>query len=741
MQTPAFVATKTVGTWKLFRGLIWVAAGMAACLCPLTTLAQCNTVWQGGARGDWSVASNWTNGVPADNNTCVSPGSSAITLDVNGTTNNFTLSSTDSLAVENGLSLTLSGNGIFNSGTIHLLSSGSPTSLVFNGEDTLFGAGKIILSNNSQNLISGSGILTNFNTIEGAGNVGSGQLSIENRGTISANGPAGSTLTIDGGGSIGFRNECKCDGNQPNGILAVSHGDTLNITGNFTNFSDGAISDGIYNVTGTLEFAAGTTGIVSLSGATINLIGPTAKILNTSEGNSNALSGLNEVAGTGGDTGGLGLAGGAQFTTGGNFTNDGTLTIGNGSKFSVGTNGAFELGDFSSSTSTLNAGAFVLTGTGQVQFNNGGDSLDIVSSGGSITLAGASTTSSLIDQNGNSALANFANNLQFASFTLTTGRTFTTGGSFTNAGTLSIQKASGTQLIIGGGGSYSQTGGTTTLDGKLTASGGINISGGHVYGNNGTFTGNFDLTGGTLNPGDGIDRMGVLNIAGNYTESGAGVLNIDVNGSSSTPTFDVLNITGTANLGGTLTVNVLVTVGAGQTFDIMNYTSETGTFTTLNLPKLKGGDTWSISYNAKDVVLTVDGPAAAPANLGLVSGVPAKRVSRGLMAGTSADGAREPVAILSRAGCFAARMLMASAAACGSERMTTVASGGERRATATAGIGSGVVHNNIMVATRSISGERGGAVGRESSASATAMARLYVCAYFPSSVAHSMGCN
>jgi hypothetical protein len=142
----------------------------------------------------------------------------------------------------------------------------------------------------------------------------------------------------------------------------------------------------------------------------------------------------------------------------------------------------------------------------------------------------------------------------------------------------------------------------------------------------------------------------------------------------------------------------------------MDYSSETGTFASTHLPTLTGGDTWSISYNATDVVLTVNGPGAA-------DGV--------------ADDTHDPLAILSRATCFGARLLMASAA-CGSEALATSINGGERRATATAGI--------KMVATRTISTERGGG-SQKSSASATAMARLYVCAYFPSSIAHAIGCN
>jgi hypothetical protein len=201
--------------------------------------------------------------------------------------------------------------------------------------------------------------------------------------------------------------------------------------------------------------------------------------------------------------------------------------------------------------------------------------------------------------------------------------------------------------------------------------------------------------------------------------------------------YDVLDITSTATLGGVLNVDLIsgFKPTIGETFDIMDYTSETGTFTTLNLPKLTGGDTWSISYNATDVVLTVDGPAAAQAAVGAS---PATRVSRYTGAVASASSAREPVAILSRATCFAARLI--GLTACGKESGGTVATGGETHAAAFAGSGSGTVHNNIMLATLSVSGARGGA-SRESSTSAAAMARLYACAYLPSSIAHTMGCS
>jgi hypothetical protein len=93
---------------------------------------------------------------------------------------------------------------------------------------------------------------------------------------------------------------------------------------------------------------------------------------------------------------------------------------------------------------------------------------------------------------------------------------------------------------------------------------------------------------------------------------------------------------------------------------------------------------------------------------------------------------------------------------CGESAAATLSHGNELHAVASAGSGlgtvhnnvmpvsasptSGTVHNNVMVATRSMSSARGGA-SNEPTASASAMARLYVCAYMPSTLAHTIGCN
>jgi len=714
------------------------------------------------------------------------------------------LNNAGSITAPNGM-LDITGAGTAtNSGTITLHDGGtlkfSGSNLSLSGGGTI----TLTTDNLTVNLIEGassSNTLTNVdNTIQGAGNIGNGQMALNNQATIDANqvshvgvnsalviqtsgGTTNSgtleatnkgTLILDGGtvtntgqGSIistgsGSTVELENGVIVTGGTLSGTTSALIETLGGQTATLNGVIISGNYKAadksTTTIEGTITNNGTIALSSTgdvtelvigapSVSLAGKGKLILSNNSSNiitgaaaTDVLTSSNTIQGSGNiGNGQMGLVNTGTIlanqsslleidVSSAGFDNKGTLTVNNSDTLEI-TGAANSFANFNSGTGALTGGTYAVNGT--LKF----DGANIVTNAATITLSG--TTAAITDQNGKNALANFATNASTGSFTLAGNHSLTTTGAFSNAGFLKI--STGSTLTLGG--SFSQTAGTTTVDGNLTTADGINISGGFVYGNAGTLAGNLDLTGGKLNPGDGLNKAGDLNIAGTYAESGTGILNMDLGGTIPDTKYDVLNISGTASLGGTLNVDLIsgFKPTVGQTFDIMNYTSETGTFTTLNLPKLTGGDTWSISYNATGVVLTVDGPGAAPATPGMLSGVPAKRVSRGLMAGTVADGGDEPVAILSRAACFGARMLMASAA-CGSETLATVASGGERRATATAGIGSGVVHNNIMVATRSMSDARGGA-GRESSASTTAMARLYVCAYFPSSVARTIGCN
>jgi fibronectin-binding autotransporter adhesin len=660
-------------------------------------------------------------------------------------TNNFeiigvTISSGTFVNVLNNEKLQLGTGTIFNKGTINLESTGNVTELVLDGNVTLTAAGKVIMSADSQNYILGTGTLTNQGTIEGEGNIGEGEIALVNSGSILANeskkGTTPSTFFIDTNGS-GFTNNV----GTKNGILNVSAKNTLIVEGgpfNNMNASNGTLTGGEYLVAGELEFAAGSAGIL-VNDAAITLTGATREILNTTN-NTNALTGFEDNG-----TKGTFVVNGGTFTDANTFTNSGIIAVGSGGKFDAST----ALTNFNSSTSTLTGGSYTLTATGQFQFNNGGDSSDIVTNDAKITFAGVDTTkNSIIDQTGANALANFAANGSSGSLLFATNRNYTTPGNFTNAGIVDVEKSTGTghtQLTING--TYDQTGGTTTVDGLLNASA-FDITGGFVYGNAGTvagaatLTGNFDITGGAINPGDGVKKAGKLNISGTYTQSGSGILNIDLDGTTAGTNYDVLDISGAATLGGTLDVDAIGTFKptAGQQYDILDYSSESGAFTAVDCT-FSNGDGCSIAYDGTEAVLTITtapGVAGSPASKGAASGSPAHRVSR-VFGDTSAASMHEPTAILSRATCFAARVI-GSGSCSDKASVITASHGSDLHEVASVRPELDSAHNNVMVATRSISSGRGGA-SDISAPSLASMARFYACAYSPLSVGHTMGCN
>ena len=140
----------------------------------------------------------------------------------------------------------------------------------------------------------------------------------------------------------------------------------------------------------------------------------------------------------------------------------------------------------------------------------------------------------------------FNNRLNLGSNTLTT-----TGG-----GLLSINNI---QNADGGGG-------VAVGSGVLNGSGKI---GGDLANENG----------GTVAPGN---SPGTLTVDGNYTQGATGTLAIEI----AETAFDRLVVNGQANLAGTLDVTLLdgYVPSDGATFDILDFSSVSGDFDTLNLP-------------------------------------------------------------------------------------------------------------------------------------------------------------
>ncbi len=108
---------------------------------------------------------------------------------------------------------------------------------------------------------------------------------------------------------------------------------------------------------------------------------------------------------------------------------------------------------------------------------------------------------------------------------------------------------------------------------------------------------------------------GVMQIAGNYTQTTFGTLQIELGGLSQGNNYDQLLVSGSATHGGTLNVLLIngFTPSLGDSFDILDWGTLSGTFSTLQLPALDGSLGWDTSqlYTTGTLaVTTVPEPAS-----------------------------------------------------------------------------------------------------------------------------------
>jgi hypothetical protein len=170
---------------------------------------------------------------------------------------------------------------------------------------------------------------------------------------------------------------------------------------------------------------------------------------------------------------------------------------------------------------------------------------------------------------------------------------------FHNSGTVDVHN--GTLNFTGG---YTQTGGSTLLDGgTLSASTSLNIQGGMLTGS-GTINANV-VNGGRVDPG--ASGAGTLTINGNYTQLAGGILNIDIGGLTAGSQYDQLNITGMATLDGTLNITLINSFAPslGDTFRILTFASEMGMFATSSGLVLGNGNVLNPNYDPMDFTLVV----------------------------------------------------------------------------------------------------------------------------------------
>ena len=179
-----------------------------------------------------------------------------------------------------------------------------------------------------------------------------------------------------------------------------------------------------------------------------------------------------------------------------------------------------------------------------------------------------------------------------------------TWSTFSNTG--AVEALSGTLSVT----SYSQTAGSTLLNGgALTSTSTINILGG-TLGGMGTITAPSLVSSDEVSPGL---SPGILALSGAYTQNGGGTYRVELGGTTPGTEHDQLNIGGAATLAGELAVDTTgFTPSGGQSFTVMTFASRTGSFNTLTqTPASACGQDLSIQYNSTSVVLEVI-PGACP---------------------------------------------------------------------------------------------------------------------------------
>ena len=500
-----------------------------------------------------------------------------------------------------------------------------------------------------------TGTMGNFAAGAGVITIAAGQT-LNNTGTLLASG--GGTLEVNGGGAT-INNSSgvitALDGSRAviSGFMTTVSGGTLatvgtgvvGMSGFIVNLS-GVTNTGTFAIPGTSQPASvlGITGTSTNTG-TMGIFEPGLGVISISSGITLNNTGTLLASGGGtlevnGNVGGGGIGGGTINNSSGTITalNGSSVHLFNGTTVSGGTlatvgTGVVEVfpGFLAKLSGATNAGTFAVPATATLQItgtstNAGtmgnfapGTGVIAVSSGRALNNSGtllASGGGTLEVNMGGSGIVNNTGTLQTSGGG--TLRLFN-GGTVMNSGTVSI--ASGSQLDIQGP-TYVQTAGVTNVNGVFSAAPTlVDIRGGTLSGTGAVVA---DVSnGGTVAPGN---SPGVLLVAGNYTQTPAGILEIEIAGLTVGSGYDELRVLGNAFLAGTLDVELIdgFAPTADAFFDVLvtgffTPGSVFGRFDTVDLPSLSTG-TWGVSYLSDRVRVTFTlAPVPEPSSMLLLS--------------------------------------------------------------------------------------------------------------------------
>ncbi|MCG2839413.1 PEPxxWA-CTERM sorting domain-containing protein [Sandaracinobacter sp. RS1-74] len=618
-----FRAGTFAGTWQIASG-----STLAARTSTNKLLMGANFTNNGNF--DWEGGHIYLgNGTEFVNNGTVRASSSAGIYNNGGAASTFTNGAAGKVRVEAGANVAVGNRFVNNGGTLDV-----DGTLGFNGGNAVFNDGTAFTGTGVTNIASSAAFNGGFSssnlrftsgTFTGADAVLNGDAQFH----------AG---TFAGGWEIA----------APSKLTAVSSTNKLLMGANFTNNGSFDWQGGhIYLGNGT-QFVNNGVFAASTSNGLYNNGGAASVFTNNGQFNVNSGASVT-VTNAFVNQGGAINAEGNLIFAGGNAVFNGGSLLGAG-EINIASNAAFN-GAFQSSNVNFTSGTF----TGSDAVLNGAAEFRAGTFTGSWEVSEVSTLRALGSTNKLLMGANFTNN---GSFDWQGGHIYLGNGTqFVNNGRIAVTTDSSALNNGGAASSFVNKGliektggaGTTTFASNIgfANEGVINVLSGTIalptnFTNGGTLagTGTFSVSGtltnnGTVNPGD-LGATGTLGLTGNYVQTDSGVFAAQL---ASSTAADLLNITGSATLGGILDISCILScaISSGDSFVLLDSVGQlSGVFASVNTSGFLNGFLYDIvyDYGANRVLLQV-----VDAGSKLPGGVPEPATWAMLIAGFGMVGA------------------------------------------------------------------------------------------------------
>ena len=559
---------------------ISLAAGLAAFVLPSSVALGADVTWATASDGNWTNGSDWAGGNPPANDATGTGdtarfddvGTYTVTLDTNRSVRNlYIMNNANPVFDFTGYTLTVGNITRTHNNSVATLVGGTISGSWYQGYNG---------GNNSLFTITG----TNAHIVSIGGSIGYGDGNLNNNlnTLVISNGASFTNTNAFAIGQSGGSSYTNMQANS-NKVVVTGVGSTF---GSSTSIRIGTLAAG----TATGRQISGNALVID-DGATVGT--PQVLIGYVSGGSGASLTNNTLTVGGTGATATLNLTGVNSLLIGSH--DGGNAAIINTGGIINATNGAIVVGAFAGNTLRVNGGT--LNATGQL-VNVGNDATMFLGSNGVV----------------NAGIVNIEADARFGDKSDAANAGFTSGtlnvSKLTNqaAVVFSVGDDSGTNpaiLNLVGTNIHEFRAGITIeqSDGQLTGNGTIRGLGN----TNTTLTVN-----GVVSPGNSV---GTINVTGDLLSGTNAVFNFEIGGLSS---FDQLLVSGDFAFDGTLNLSLIDSFmpEAGNSFQLFDFTSSSGSFGTLNLAALDGGKSWDVSNLYTTGVVQV---VPEPTTLGLLA--------------------------------------------------------------------------------------------------------------------------